>query len=61
MAVTEFSMRTFPSFGEARLEAGSLFDDRNEMEIAMSFATTAPSSFEPWSEEPSTRTDRRKI
>lgn len=27
----------------------------------MSLATTAPSSFQPWSEEPSTRSDRRKI
>jgi len=31
------------------------------MEIAMSLATTAPSSFQPWSEEPSTRANRRKI
>src|SRR5712692_9514974 len=27
----------------------------------MSLATTAPSTFQPWSEEPSTRPDRRKI
>ena len=31
------------------------------MEMAMSLATTAPSSFQPWSEEPSTRANRRKI
>src|SRR6266446_3513008 len=27
----------------------------------MSIATTAPSAFQPWSEEPSSRPDRRKI
>src|SRR5712691_5707846 len=31
------------------------------MEIAMSLATTAPSIFQPWSDEPSTRPDRRKM
>jgi len=31
------------------------------MEIAMSLATTAPSILQPWSEEPSTRPDRRKM
>src|SRR5260221_7778033 len=46
---------------KARPRTLGLFDDRDEMEIAMSLATTAPSSFQPWSEEPSTRADRRKI
>jgi Cu+-exporting ATPase len=31
------------------------------MEMTMSVATTAPANFRPWSEEPSTRPDRRKI
>src|SRR5256885_9823786 len=31
------------------------------MEVEMNIATTAPSTFQPWSEEPSSRPDRRKI
>src|SRR6516225_1786931 len=31
------------------------------MEMAMSVATATPSTFTPWSEEPSARPDRRKI
>src|SRR5256885_962796 len=31
------------------------------MEVEMNIATTAPSTFQPWSEEPSARPDRRKI
>jgi Cu+-exporting ATPase len=36
-------------------------DDHYETEMTMSVATTVPPTLQPWSDEPSTRADRRKI